>query len=261
MQGDGPALFLQEQTWVKTDERRELFRRTAPRFLRQRLPRPWSRRCGVRSREPPLQAASAEQESDRWPQYPCRSQWRPLLRRSGTKYLTPPVRAHIEATLELWASSLRDVKERKRPLFTQERVAASAGAFLDGLLGNERRKTGWMRAEAAGDPGPWRQQAILGRGRWEANDLRDIVRGYALDTLADDDAVLVFGRIEPAGIIAWSVWRLREPGGYAADFLNGPADKRRIAGIFWRCSGLARALLARQRIVAIMAKASMTSET
>ena len=100
--------------------------------------------------------------------------------------------ASIEATLELWASSLRDVKERIRPLFTQERVAASAGAFLDGLLGNEQRKTGWMRAEAAGDPGPWRQQAILGRGRWEADDLRDIVRGYALETLADDDAVLVF---------------------------------------------------------------------
>ena len=79
-----------------------------------------------------------------------------------------------------------------RPLFTQERVAASAGAFLDGLLGNEQRKTGWMRAEAAGDPGPWRQQAILGRGRWEADDLRDIVRGYVLETLADDDAVLVF---------------------------------------------------------------------
>src|SRR5271157_177690 len=95
--------------------------------------------------------------------------------------------ASIEATLELWASSLRDVKERIRALFTQERVAASAGAFLDGLLGNERRKTGWMRAEAAGVPGPWRQQAILGRGRWEADDLRDIVRGYALETLADDD--------------------------------------------------------------------------
>ncbi len=100
--------------------------------------------------------------------------------------------ASIEATLELWASSLRDVKARMRPLFTQERVAASAGAFLDGLLGNEQRKTGWMRAEAAGDPGPWRQQAILGRGRWEADDLCDIVRGYVLETLADDDAVLVF---------------------------------------------------------------------
>ncbi len=99
--------------------------------------------------------------------------------------------ASVEATLELWASSLREVKARMRPLFTQERVAASAGQFLDGLLGEERRKTGWMRAEAAGDPGPWRQQAILGRGRWDADALRDIVRDYALETLADPDAVLV----------------------------------------------------------------------
>jgi hypothetical protein len=56
--------------------------------------------------------------------------------------------------LELWASSLRAVKARMAPLFTQERVAASAGLFLDGLPGGERRKTGWMRAEAASDPGP-----------------------------------------------------------------------------------------------------------
>src|SRR4051794_26189803 len=68
--------------------------------------------------------------------------------------------ASIEETLELWAASLREVKARMRPLFTQERVAASAGHFLDGLLGEERRNTGWRRAEAAGDPGPWRQQAI-----------------------------------------------------------------------------------------------------
>ena|SRR5271165_2829436 len=99
--------------------------------------------------------------------------------------------ASIETTLELWASSLRDVKRRIRPLFTQSRVAWSAENFLDGLLGEERRKTGWMRAEAAGDPGPWRQQAILGRGRWDADALRDIVRDYALETLADEDAVLV----------------------------------------------------------------------
>src|SRR3984885_6760341 len=97
----------------------------------------------------------------------------------------------IETTLELWASSLRDVKARMRPLFSQERVAASAAFFLDGLLGPELRKTGWMRAEAAGDPGPWRQQAILGRGHWDADALRDVVRDYALETLADPDAALV----------------------------------------------------------------------
>lgn len=99
--------------------------------------------------------------------------------------------ASMEATLELWASSLREAKARLCPLFTQQRVAASACLFLDGLLGPERRKTGWMRAEAAGDLGPWRQQAILGRGSWDADALRDIVRDYALETLADPDGVLV----------------------------------------------------------------------
>jgi len=99
--------------------------------------------------------------------------------------------ASVETTLELWASSLRDVKARIRPLFSQERVAASAEKFLDGLLGNEPRKTGWMRAEAAGDSGPWRQQAILGRGRWDAAALRDLIREYALETLAEQTAVLV----------------------------------------------------------------------
>jgi SRSO17 transposase len=99
--------------------------------------------------------------------------------------------ASVEDTLTLLASALRDIKQRMRPLFTQERVAASAGQFLDGLLGNEPRKTGWMRAEAVGDPGPWRQQAILGRGRWDADALRDIVRESALETLGDEDAVLV----------------------------------------------------------------------
>ena len=84
--------------------------------------------------------------------------------------------ASIETTLELRTSSLRDIKARIRPLFRQGRMAVSAGHFLDGLLGDGRRKTGWMRAGAAGDPGSWRQQAILGRGRWDADALRDLVR-------------------------------------------------------------------------------------
>ncbi len=47
----------------------------------------------------------------------------------------------IETMLDLWAPSLLDAKLRIRLLFTRERVAASAGLFLDGLLGDERRKT------------------------------------------------------------------------------------------------------------------------
>ena len=99
--------------------------------------------------------------------------------------------ASIEQTLDLWSAELGAVKTQLGSLFGHASVAASAAAFLDGLLGPERRKTGWMRAEAAGDPGPWRQQAVLGRSRWDADALRDLVRDYALATLAVPDAVLV----------------------------------------------------------------------
>src|ERR1700694_2860619 len=108
-----------------------------------------------------------------------------MIRRSWTRP------ASIEETLALWAASLREIKKRIRPLLNQDRVATNAGLFLESLLGDEQRKTGWMRAEAAGDPGPWRQQAILGRRDWDADGLRDIVRDYVIEHLADDEAVLV----------------------------------------------------------------------
>jgi SRSO17 transposase len=101
------------------------------------------------------------------------------------------MQASIETTFELMASSLREVKRRIGPLFAQDRAALNAGLFVDGLLGDERRKTGWMRAEAAGDPGPWRQQALLGRDRWDADALRDLVCAYVVEHLADANAVLV----------------------------------------------------------------------
>ena len=75
-----------------------------------------------------------------------------MIRRSWTQA------ASIEETLALWAASLREIKKRIRPLFTQESVATNAGLFLEGLLGDEQRKTAWKRAEAAGDPGPLKEQ-------------------------------------------------------------------------------------------------------
>lgn len=48
--------------------------------------------------------------------------------------------ASIEETIDFWTSSLREAKERMRPLFSQDRVAVSAGLSSDGLLGKEPRK-------------------------------------------------------------------------------------------------------------------------
>ena len=98
----------------------------------------------------------------------------------------------IEQMLELWCVELRQVKAHLKSLFAHPSIAASAAAFLDGVLGPERRKTGWMRAEAAGDPGPWRQQAVLGRSHWDADALREMIRDYVLETLGSPGAVLVF---------------------------------------------------------------------
>src|SRR3954463_16801403 len=118
------------------------------------------------------------------------------IRASGPRMMTarqqqqrrdPPTSLHAL----LWSTTLRQAKHRIRPLFAAPSVAASAHAFLDGLLGAERRKTGWMRAEAAGDPGPWRQQAILGRSHWNADALRDVVRDHVIETLGAPEAVLV----------------------------------------------------------------------
>src|SRR5260370_7427067 len=105
-----------------------------------------------------------------------------MIRKSWTQA------ASIEGTLALWAASLREIKKQIRPLFTQERVATNAGLFLEGLLGDEQRKTGWKRAEAAGDPGPWRQQAILGRGDWNPDPLPDNLPDYFIHQSPDDDA-------------------------------------------------------------------------
>jgi SRSO17 transposase len=78
----------------------------------------------------------------------------------------------LEDLLELWSAELRKAKAKLSWLIGHPSVVASAAAFLDTLLGPERRKTGWMRAEAAGDTGPWRQQAVLGRSHWDADALR-----------------------------------------------------------------------------------------
>jgi len=66
---------------------------------------------------------------------------------------------------------------------SRKNVLRECGLFLERSARDEQRKTGWMRAEAAGDPGPWRQQAILGRRDWDADALRDIVCDYVIEHL------------------------------------------------------------------------------
>lgn len=90
-----------------------------------------------------------------------------------------------------WARSLEAVKERLGALLRRIEPRRAAWAFLDGLLSGVERKTGWQLAERAGDAGPWRIQAVLGRGHWDAEAARDLVRSYVIENLGAKDGVLV----------------------------------------------------------------------
>ena len=65
------------------------------------------------------------------------------------------------------------------------------GSFWTDFLGTSHERQAGCARKRRAIPAPWRQQAILGRGQWDADTLRDIVREYALETLADETAVLV----------------------------------------------------------------------
>jgi SRSO17 transposase len=90
-----------------------------------------------------------------------------------------------------WQRDLAALKDVVAQVFGRRELKQTSGDFLDGLLSGIARKTGWMLAEQAGDAKPYRMQSLLGRGRWEADALRDRVRDYAIAALGDPDGVLV----------------------------------------------------------------------
>jgi SRSO17 transposase len=90
-----------------------------------------------------------------------------------------------------WEAELERLKARIGKAFPRRELKETAGAFIDGLLSGAERKTGWLMAEHAGLERPYRMQSLLGRSSWSADDLRDVVRQYALEALGDPDGVLV----------------------------------------------------------------------
>ena len=60
-----------------------------------------------------------------------------------------------------------------------------------GLLSGLRRKNCWTIAELAGDVTPDGMQHLLAAARWDADAVRDDVRGYVVEHLGSADGVLV----------------------------------------------------------------------
>jgi SRSO17 transposase len=60
-----------------------------------------------------------------------------------------------------------------------------------GLLSDLPRKNCWTIAEWAGDRTPDGMQHLLGRAKWDADQVRDEVGDYVVEHLHDDEPVLV----------------------------------------------------------------------
>jgi SRSO17 transposase len=98
--------------------------------------------------------------------------------------------ADWSGSLLTWEAELQGLKARIGPVFSRAELRETAGAFIDGLLSGVERKTGWLMAEHAGLTQPCRMQSLLGRSRWSADALGEVVRAYAFDALGDADGVL-----------------------------------------------------------------------
>lgn len=66
-----------------------------------------------------------------------------------------------------------------------------ARAFVLGLLSDLPRKNCWTLAEHAGDATPYGLQHLLSRAWWDADAVRDDIRGFVVEHLHHEDAVLV----------------------------------------------------------------------
>ena len=90
-----------------------------------------------------------------------------------------------------WFEDLAILKDRVGGLFRRAEPRRQIGLLLEGLIGGAERKNGWQLAEYAGDPAPWRMQALLGRTQWDQEKARDICRDYVIERLGDRSGVLV----------------------------------------------------------------------
>ena len=108
---------------------------------------------------------------------------------------------HIESELgrmRRGAEALSELQARIAPRFRRAEVRTRARHFLQGLLAPVERKNGWQLAEELGEHGPRGVQRLLGDAEWDGGAVRDDLRAYVVEHLAEEDGMLV---IDETGFI------------------------------------------------------------
>ena len=90
-----------------------------------------------------------------------------------------------------WAGLFDELMGRIAGRFARVEPRRRARAFVLGLLADLPRNNCWSIAEHAGDATPDGMQHLLPGARWDADGVRDDLRGFVVEHLGDTDAVLV----------------------------------------------------------------------
>jgi SRSO17 transposase len=80
---------------------------------------------------------------------------------------------------------------RLRPHFRRGAAHRHAGEYVRGLLGPVERKNGWQLAEHLGHRHPRTIQRVLDRSAWDADAVRDDLRGYVAEHLGQPGGILI----------------------------------------------------------------------
>jgi hypothetical protein len=96
-----------------------------------------------------------------------------------------------EDLLQQIREELTELQARIGPRFRRAEVRSRASRFLEGLLANVPRKNGWQMAEELGEDGPRGVQRLLGEADWDEESVRDDLRAYVVEHLAEADGLLV----------------------------------------------------------------------
>src|SRR5919202_7048061 len=90
-----------------------------------------------------------------------------------------------------WGRGLSAMHACIAPRFGRAEPRRRALAYLRGLTSPLERKNGWQLAEQAGERTPDGMQRLLATADWDADQVRDDLRGYVVEHLGEPDAVLV----------------------------------------------------------------------
>ena len=125
------------------------------------------------------------------------------------------------AAVAVWSAALDELHGRIAGRFARSEARQRARLDMMGLLGRVKRKNGWQLAEAIGEKDPRGVQRLLHSAEWDADAVRDDLREYVVEHLADEGTGILIA--DETGLLKKgekSVGVARQYTGTAGDTVN-----------------------------------------